>query len=107
MYNALNEIPQISKLVQVGVRDYGGDEWEYIKNSDYRVITYFDKEIKNRQFEGETWKNIADEIVSKLPQQVYISFDIDGLDRKLCLPYRYACSPAVLKRRKYFIFSER
>ena len=30
MYNALNEVPQLSKLVQVGVRDYGGDEWEYI-----------------------------------------------------------------------------
>ncbi|HKZ66774.1 MAG TPA: agmatinase family protein [Chitinophagaceae bacterium] len=84
IYNALNEIPQITKVVQAGVRDYGGDEWEYIKNSNFRVITYFDKEIKNRQFEGETWKSIAEEIVSKLPQNVYISFDIDGLDRKLC-----------------------
>ncbi len=27
---------------------------------------------------------IVEEIVSKLPQNVYISFDIDGLDRKLC-----------------------
>ena len=84
MYNALNEVPQISRLVQVGVRDYGGDEWEYIRNSNYRVITYFDKEIKARQFEGETWKHIVEEIISKLPQIVYISFDIDGLDRKLC-----------------------
>jgi len=84
MYNALNEIPQLSKLVQVGVRDYGGDEWEYIKNSNSRIITYFDKEIKTRQFEGQTWKQITEEIVSKLPQNVYISFDIDGLDRKLC-----------------------
>jgi agmatinase len=84
MYNALNEIPQLIKLVQAGVRDYGGDEWEYIKNSNFRVITYFDKEIKTRQFEGETWKSIAEEIVSKLPENVYISFDIDGLDRKLC-----------------------
>jgi agmatinase len=84
MFNALAQIPQIARLVQVGVRDYGGDEWEYIKKSDFRVITYFDKEIKTRQFEGETWKHIAEEIVSKLPQNVYISFDIDGLDRKLC-----------------------
>ena len=84
MYNALNEVPQLSKLVQVGVRDYGGDEWEYIKNSNHRVITYFDKEIKTRQFEGENWKHIVEEIISKLPQNVYISFDIDGLDRKLC-----------------------
>ncbi|MGK2864373.1 MAG: agmatinase family protein [Chitinophagaceae bacterium] len=84
MYNALAEIPRISKLVQVGVRDYGSDEWEYLKNNDQRVITYFDRDIKTRQFEGDTWKNIAGEIVSKLPDQVYISFDIDGLDRKLC-----------------------
>ena len=84
MYNALAEIPRISNLVQVGVRDFGNDEWEYIRNSNNRVITYFDKQIKNRQFEGETWKHIVEEIVSKLPQNVYISFDIDGLDRKLC-----------------------
>ncbi len=84
MYNAMTQIPEISKLVQVGVRDYGGDEWEFIKNSDHRIITYFDREIKTRQFEGQTWKTIAEEIVSKLPQLVYISFDIDGLDRKLC-----------------------
>lgn len=86
MYNALKEVPQLERLVQVGIRDFGSDEWEYVKNSNYKVITYFDKEIKNRQYEGQTWKFIAEEIISKLPQKVYISFDIDGLDRKLC-PY--------------------
>ncbi|HEX7845917.1 MAG TPA: agmatinase family protein [Chitinophagaceae bacterium] len=84
MYNALNEIPQVEKLVQVGIRDFSQGEWEYINNSNGRVITYFDRDIKNRQFEGDTWKHIADDIVSQLPQDVYISFDIDGLDRKLC-----------------------
>ncbi|NCT73242.1 MAG: agmatinase family protein [Chitinophagaceae bacterium] len=84
MYNALEEIPRIAQLVQVGVRDYSADEWEYIRKSNFRVITYFDREIKQRQFEGDAWKYIAEEIVSKLPQKVYISFDIDGLDRKLC-----------------------
>lgn len=84
MYNALKEIPEIQNLVQVGVRDFGEDEWNYIKNSDYRVVTYFDKEIKERQYDGDTFKNIAEEIISKLPQKVHISFDIDGLDPKLC-----------------------
>ncbi|TXJ26716.1 MAG: agmatinase family protein [Chitinophagaceae bacterium] len=84
MYNALAEIPQLSKLVQVGVRDYGGDEWEYLKQNNDRITTYFDRDIKYRQYEGENWKQIAEEIVSKLPQKVFISFDIDGLDRKLC-----------------------
>lgn len=84
MFNALSEIPQLEKVVQVGVRDYGGDEWNYIKASNYRVITYFDREIKARIFEGETWKGLSEEIISKMPDKIFISFDIDGLDRKLC-----------------------
>jgi len=84
MFNALNEINQLQRIVQLGVRDYSGEEWEYIRSSNYRVVTYFNKEIKYRMFEGQTWKQIADEIVSKLPEKVYISFDVDGLDPKLC-----------------------
>ena len=45
---------------------------------------YFDQEIKERQFEGQTWKSITDEMINHLPDKVYLSFDIDGLDRKLC-----------------------
>jgi agmatinase len=84
MFNALVEIPQLVKLVQVGTRDYSLGELEYSKNSNGRISTFFDKEIKERGYEGETWKSITEDIVSKLPQKVYISFDIDGLDPKLC-----------------------
>ena len=84
MYNALKEIPALSKLVQVGVRDYCEEEWDFLRANNSRITTYFDKDIKERIFEGETWKKIADEIVDKLPSQVYVSFDVDGLDPKLC-----------------------
>jgi agmatinase len=84
MYNALGQVEQLTKLVQVGIRDFGNDEWNFIKDNPDRVTTYFDKDIKERQFEGETWKQITDDIISKLPQKVHVSFDIDGLDPKLC-----------------------
>jgi agmatinase len=84
MYNALTEIPQLTKLVQVGIRDYSKSEWEMVCNSNQRIVTFLDKDIKNRQYEGEIWKHICDEIVENLPQKVYISYDIDGLDPKLC-----------------------
>jgi agmatinase len=84
MYNTLEEIPQLKKLVQVGVRDFCDEEFNYMVASGQRIITYFDKDIKERQYDGQTWKTIADEIVNQLPQNVYISFDIDGLDPKLC-----------------------
>ena len=84
MYNALEQIPQLKKLVQVGIRDYCEEEWDYIENNKERVTTFFDKDIKERQFEGKTWQVITDEIIDKLPQKVFISFDIDGLNPKLC-----------------------
>jgi agmatinase len=84
MYNALEEIPELKQLVQAGIRDFGSDEWNYAQKNSDRIITYYDKVIRHRQYEGESWKQIAEEIISKLPEKVFISFDIDGLDRKLC-----------------------
>ena len=84
MYNALKEIPQLQKLVQLGIRDYSLGEHQFIKDNGDRVRTYFDQEIRVRQYEGESFKQIVEEVIQQLPDQVYISFDIDGLDPKLC-----------------------
>lgn len=84
MYNALEEIPQIGKIVQVGIRDYCEEEVDYISANKERLVTYFDKDLKERLYDGETWKQLVDEMIGHLPGKVYISFDIDGLDPKLC-----------------------
>jgi agmatinase len=84
MFNALKEVPQLKKLVQVGIRDYSQGEHQFIKQNPDRIRTYFDREIRERQFEGETFRQVADEIIAQLPDKVYLSFDIDGLDPKLC-----------------------
>lgn len=84
MYNVLNEVPQVKKLVQVGIRDYCDEELNLINGSNGRVTTFFDKNIKEQQYEGATWKDICRQVIDTLPQKVYISFDIDGLDPKLC-----------------------
>ncbi|WEK34809.1 MAG: agmatinase family protein [Candidatus Pseudobacter hemicellulosilyticus] len=84
MYNTLQELPGVSKLVQVGVRDYCQEEFDFIKAHPARISTYFDRSIKERLYEGHHWKEIADEIAASLPEHVHVSFDIDGLDPKLC-----------------------
>lgn len=84
MYNVLTEIPEVEKLVQVGVRDYCQEEFDFISDSGNRISTFFDKNIKEKMFEGATWKSIVHDIITHLPQKVYISFDVDGLDPKLC-----------------------
>ena len=84
MYNVLQQVPQVKKLVQVGIRDYCDEELQMINSSNGRVVTFFDKDIKAKQYEGTTWKEICKQVIDTLPQKVYISFDIDGLDPKLC-----------------------
>ena len=84
MYNVITRIPQVSKLVQVGIRDYCDEEVNFIENSNGKIKTFFDEDLKHRMYDGETWKSICDSIINELPQLVYISFDIDGLDPKLC-----------------------
>ena len=84
MYNALKEVPEMKKLVQVGIRDYCDEELVLIRQNPDRIATFFDKDLKEAQFEGQTWKQLCEQIVAELPQQVYISFDADGLDPKLC-----------------------
>lgn len=83
MYNAL-KINNVKKLVQVGIRDYCQAELDVINNSQGRVKTFFDRDIKQQQYQGKTWHTICQEIIAELPQNVYLSFDIDGLDPKLC-----------------------
>lgn len=78
MYNAL-EIPQLKSIVQVGVRDFCEQEVDMIKKQKGRVKVFSDLELKKDSFNGKTWREQCDEIISFLPEKVHISFDIDGL----------------------------
>ena len=82
MYNAI-QLPQISKLVQVGIRDFSQQEVEVIQNSN-KVKVYTDADLKANAFEGKNWRDQCEEILSNLPQNVCVSFDIDALERWYC-----------------------
>lgn len=84
MYNALEEVSNISRLTQVGIRDYCEEEMNYIQQSAGRVHTFFDRDMQRSKFEGRSWKQITDDIIATLPEQVFISFDIDGLTPDHC-----------------------
>lgn len=83
MFNAL-KIPAITRLVQVGIRDFCLDEYNVIQQSAGRVVLHEDRTLQAAKFKGELWHAIASRIVSALPERVYISFDIDGLDPAFC-----------------------
>ncbi|MFA6676576.1 MAG: agmatinase family protein [Bacteroidales bacterium] len=83
MYNVLKDIPQVKRLVQVGVRDFCNAEEEIIKK-DNRVETFTNAHLRKKLFNGQTWNNICDQIIDRLPENIYISLDIDGLSQDYC-----------------------
>jgi agmatinase len=92
----------IQKLVQVGIRDFAEAEKEAIDTSDGRIVTFYDRDLADAAFEGKPFGQVVASIVSELPRDVYVSFDIDGLDPVLCphtgtpvpggLSFRQACA---------------
>lgn len=83
MYNAL-KMPELTKLVQVGIRDFCETEYLLAQHSNERIMIFEHRAMLKDRFRGRSWDEICDEIISNLPQDVYVSFDIDGLDPSLC-----------------------
>ncbi len=83
MNNVMTKIPNVKKLVQVGIRDFCEEEYQFVTTNP-KIKTFFDAEIADRKLKGESFEKIAKEIVKELPQNVYISFDIDGLEPRFC-----------------------
>ena len=82
MYNVL-KLKGVTKLVQVAVRDECEDEINLVAADD-RIVQYDDYLLSAAEFEGKTWDKQCAEIISNLPERVYVSFDIDGLNPGLC-----------------------
>lgn len=82
--NVMRKIDEVGKLVQVGVRDLGQAERQMIDDSHGRIVCFYDAELAARKEAGVPFATLADEIVAALPKDVYLSWDIDGLDPTLC-----------------------
>ncbi|MDR0966772.1 MAG: agmatinase family protein [Myxococcales bacterium] len=84
MFNAMARLPNVSKLVQVGLRDFCEEEFERIQASDGRIEAHFDVALARELSKGTSWTALCERIVARLPRDVYVSLDIDGLDPALC-----------------------
>jgi agmatinase len=82
MKNVLDATTNVS-LVQVGIRDFSQGELDVVRAEPDRVRAWFDVRLRDARLSGGM-AAVIDDIVSALPDDVYLSFDIDGLDPTLC-----------------------
>ena len=83
MFNVLRDVPQVSRIAQVAVRDFSEAEAALAASSE-RIATFDDLTLAAAEFRGETWDAQCRRIVDSLPAEVYVSFDIDGLSFDNC-----------------------
>lgn len=84
MRNVLNTIPSVEKLVQVGIRDFCQEEFDFIRDQGARMEVFFDRDIQSQKMNGRKWADLTNQILENLPKNIWISFDIDGLDPRFC-----------------------
>lgn len=82
IYNSTKLPNPPDKIAHVGIRDFSESEFNYAKQNKH--FSWTDKVLKKQEFEGKSWSETVKEILKHLGQNVYISFDIDGLDPQYC-----------------------
>jgi agmatinase len=67
-------------FVQVGIRSFSGEEAQYVKKK--RLAPFYAHEIAaiSGDSPGSGTGNWIEQVVNRLPEQVYLTLDLDGLD---------------------------
>ena len=82
MYNVLQDT-NVANILQIGLRDVGQREREFAEREE-RLRWLTDAEIRRRTHRGEPMSEILLDGLQHLPETLWISFDVDGLDPSLC-----------------------
>lgn len=83
MHNALKE-EGVRSLTQVGIRDFCEEEETYVESTNKSVEVFYDESLYKERLNGTSWAKQVERIIETLPEKVYVSFDMDGLDPSLC-----------------------
>lgn len=84
MFNVMETIPAVQSLIQVGIRDYSADELRYQRRLRGNSRVFMARDLFRHKAQGASWDSLCRTIIAGLPNKVYVSFDIDGLDPSYC-----------------------
>lgn len=76
----VSQLPAVEKIVAVGIRDWAAEEAEYARSLYPRLVVYEARRLAQAAFLGRPWSETVSEIISLLPQKVYVSIDADALE---------------------------
>ena len=83
LHNAITRIGDLGPVLQVGLRDLCDEELETIRARP-DLHTVFDHDWAAARLAGADLGALVREALEPLPAEVYVTFDVDGLDPALC-----------------------
>jgi agmatinase len=81
--NVVDRLPAVARILQVGLRDLSEEEHDTIQGSRGRITALHDFEWQRAKLGRTDLRALVRRTLSVLPKDVWISFDIDGLDPAL------------------------
>lgn len=76
------ETANLAALVQIGIRDFARSEARFADARAARVHRWDD--LAESLAAGEPWRRRCQDMIQPLPEDIYLTWDIDGLDPALC-----------------------
>ncbi len=84
LHNVLEELPEVESVLSIGLRDLGEGELQAIRESCGRVLAIFDHQWAEWRREGIDLARRVLDALALLPDTLWLTFDVDGLDPSLC-----------------------
>lgn len=84
LHNVLTRIDGLGPIVQVGLRDLCEEEFDRIGDAGGALRALFDHEWAAARLAGRDLGALVRRTIEPLPAEVYVTFDVDGLDPALC-----------------------
>ena len=81
MYNVRTKLKTPPSLYQLGLRDFCESEYSFAHENSKFIL---DQEFQKLKFLGKPLSQILDRFFEDLNENIYISFDIDGLSPEFC-----------------------
>ncbi|MEN2992518.1 MAG: arginase family protein [Bacteroidia bacterium] len=79
LYHAAH-LKGIESLVAVGIRDWAVEEAQLAQQLAPRLTLFEMRRLRHALYHGRPWAELIGEILSPLPERVYVSLDVDVLE---------------------------
>lgn len=100
LFNAGISVPEINRIVSVGMSNISQPEFSTQHENREKIIWFSNRKIQNYKIKGDTFSKIAGRIINNLPEFVHVSFHANVFKNITFAEIEYLLQVLIDSRRK-------